>query len=68
MEVNNMKDIEMLRIEKLIEEREAYENEFFSIEQKDTEFDFIISQFSSQLMISVLVLSESQISTGVSIH
>ena len=43
--VNNMRDIEMLRIEKLIEERETYENEFFSIEQNDLEFDFTISQY-----------------------
>lgn len=43
----------MLRIEKLIEEREAYENEFFSIEQKDTEFDFIISQYEDYQEIIV---------------
>lgn len=40
-----MVDIEMLRIEKLIEEREAYENAFFSMEYKDEEFKFRISQF-----------------------
>lgn len=45
LEVNNMVDIEMLRIEKLIEEREAYENAFFSMEYKDEEFKFRISQF-----------------------
>ena len=40
-----MVDIEILRIEKLIEEREAYENAFFSMEYKDEEFEFRISQF-----------------------
>lgn len=40
-----MVDIEMLRIEKLIEEREVYENSFFSMEYKDEEFKFRISQF-----------------------
>ena len=45
-----MIDFEMLRIEKLIEEREAYENEFFSMEPsfevENIELDII--QFNSE--------------------
>jgi hypothetical protein len=40
-----MLDIEMLRIEKLIVEREAYENAFFSMEPNDIEFELTIPQF-----------------------
>ena len=42
-------DIELLRIEKLIEEREAYEKEFFSLEPSTAEFDYMISQYCLEL-------------------
>lgn len=48
-----MLDIEMLRIEKLIVEREAYEIAFFSMEQNDKEFEFTISQFDDYQEIIV---------------
>lgn len=42
-------DIELLRIEKLIEEREAYEKEFLSLEPSTAEFDYRISQHCLEL-------------------
>lgn len=53
MEVNNMKDIEMLRIKKLIKERESYEIEFFSMKPNDEQFYFTISQFEDNLELIV---------------
>ena len=42
-------DIELLRIEKLIEEREDYEKEFLSLEPSTAEFDYRISQHCLEL-------------------
>ena len=42
-------DIELLRIKKLIEEREAYEKEFLSLEPSTAEFDYMISQYCLEL-------------------
>ena len=38
-------DIELLRFERLIEEREAYEKEFFSLEPPTDDFEYMISQY-----------------------
>lgn len=42
-------DFELLRIEKLIEEREAYEKEFFSLEPSTAELDYQIFQYELEL-------------------
>ena len=42
-------DFELLRIEKLIEEREAYEMEFLSMEPSTAEFDYQIFQYELEL-------------------
>lgn len=42
-------DIELLRIESLIEKREEYEEKFFSVEPPFDEFDYIISQYNMEL-------------------
>lgn len=42
-------DFELLRIEKLIEEREAYEKEFFSLEPSTAELDYMIFQYELDL-------------------
>ena len=42
-------DMELLRIEKLIEQREAYEERFFSLEPNVDEFEHIISQYNQEL-------------------
>ena len=42
-------DIELLHFEKLIEEREAYEEDFFSLEPPVDEFDYMISQYDLEL-------------------
>ena len=42
-------DVELLRMEILIEERENYENEFFSTEHVDEEFEYQILQYESQI-------------------
>ena len=43
--VENVVDIELLRIEKLIEERESYEAEFFSLEPPADNLDYAISHY-----------------------
>ena len=42
-------DFELLRIEKLIEERGAYEREFLSMEPYTAEFDYQIFQYELEL-------------------
>ena len=42
-------DFELLRIEKLIEEREAYEKEFLSLEPSTAELDYQIFQYELEL-------------------
>ena len=42
-------DFELLRIEKLIEEREAYEREFLSMEPSTAEFNYQIFQYELEL-------------------
>lgn len=43
--VDPVVDFELLRIEKLIEEREAYEEQFFKLEPPADEFEFAIKQY-----------------------
>ena len=45
----NVVDIELLRIEKLIEERESYEAEFFSLEPPADNLDNIISKYCMEI-------------------
>lgn len=45
----NVVDIELLRIEKLIEEREAYERDFFSFEPPIDKLDYIISRYEMEI-------------------
>ena len=42
-------DVELLRMEILIEEQENYENEFFSTEPLDEEFEYQILEYESQI-------------------
>ena len=45
----NAVDFELLRIEKLIEEREAYEKAFLSLEPQSDEFEYRISQYEREI-------------------
>lgn len=47
--VENVVDIELLRIEKLIEEMEIYEAEFFSLEPPADNLDYAISQYCMEI-------------------
>ena len=49
LEVNNMRDIEMLRIERLIVERQDYEDAFFSLEPQNDELEYTISQYIREI-------------------
>ena len=50
MELNEdfVVDIELSHIERLIEMREAYEEEFFSLEPSDDEYYYMISQYNQE--------------------
>ena len=41
-------DIELLRFERLIEERDAYEEEFFSLEPPTDDFDYMIEEIKGK--------------------
>lgn len=45
----NVVDIELLRIEKLIEEREAYEKEFFSMAYPAEDINYLIEEYVPQM-------------------
>lgn len=47
--VDSVVDIELAHFERLIEEREAYEEEFFSMEPPTDEIDYLISQYESEI-------------------
>jgi hypothetical protein len=47
---NNAVDIELLRIENLIEEIEDYEEEFFSMEPSNDDLDYIIKQYEQEII------------------